>query len=97
MIKVAFQDKGLVAIEDDSIAVLKVSGETLYKSDAAIHCLELLGGAWFFLGKLIKIFPKVFRDKCYDLVGRIRYYLAGKVDTGVCQLLPKQYRDRMLS
>jgi predicted DCC family thiol-disulfide oxidoreductase YuxK len=93
----AFQDKGLVAIEDDSIAVLKESGEVLYKSDAAIYCLELLGGIWLLLGKVMAVFPKVFRDKCYDLIGRIRFRLAGRVDEGLCLLLPKPYRERMLS
>lgn len=92
-----FKDKRLVPIKDDSIAVLRESGEILHKSDAAIHCLELLGGIWFLLGKVMSVFPKVFRDKCYDLVGKIRYRLAGKVDTGLCLLLPKPYRDRMLS
>lgn len=91
-----FQEKGLVPIEDDSIAVLGPTGETVHKSDAAIHCLELLGGVWLLLGKIMKVFPRVFRDKCYDLIGRIRYWLAGKVDINSCQLLPKEYRDRML-
>lgn len=93
----AYREKGLVPIEGDSIAVLSESGETLYKSDAAIHCLELLGGIWFLTGMVMRVFPRLFRDKCYDLVGRIRYRLAGKVDVDSCQLLPKQYRDRMLS
>lgn len=91
-----FQEKGLVPIEDDSIAVLRESGEVLYKSNAAIHCLGLMGGIWLLLGKVIGVFPRVFRDHCYDFIGNYRYRLAGKVDTGQCLLLPKPYRDRML-
>lgn len=91
-----FQDKNLAPIEDDSIAVLRQDGELLHKSNAAIHCLRLLGGVWLLLGSIMKVFPKVFRDTCYDLIGRIRYRLAGKVDIDSCQLLPKEYRDRML-
>lgn len=93
----AFQEKELIPIEGDSIVVLKESGEALYKSDAAVHCLELMGGVWFLLGKVIRFIPKVLRDKGYDYIGRIRYHLAGKVDSGLCMLLPKPYRDRMLS
>lgn len=91
-----FQEKNLVPIEDDSIAVLKQDGKQLHKSDAVIYCLELLGGVWLLLGNFMKVFPKVIRDKCYDLIGKIRYKLAGKVDVSSCQLLPNQYRERML-
>lgn len=91
-----FKDKGLVPIDDDSIAVFTESGNTLHKSDAAIYCLESMGGIWLLLGKGMSVFPGALRDKLYDLVGKVRYRLAGKVDTGICQLLPKQYRDRML-
>ncbi|MEE9422309.1 MAG: DCC1-like thiol-disulfide oxidoreductase family protein [Gammaproteobacteria bacterium] len=91
-----FQEKGVVPNEDDSIAVLKPAGETLYKSDAAIHCLEQLGGVWLILGKLMKVFPRAFRNTVYDFVGNIRYRLAGKVDTNTCQLLPGKYAEQML-
>lgn len=91
-----FLEKGLVPIEDDSIAVLLESGDVLHKSNAAIYCLELMGGIWFLLAKVIAVFPRVFRDKCYDFIGKIRFRLAGKIDTGLCILLPKPYRDRML-
>lgn len=91
-----FQEKGVVPNEDDSIAVLKPTGETLYKSDAAIHCLEQLGGIWLILGKLMKLFPRKFRNTIYDFVGNIRYRLAGKVDTNTCQLLPGKYAEQML-
>ena len=91
-----FKEKELVPSDDDSIALLKSDGVTAYKSDAAIHCLQLLGGLWLLLGQAMKIFPKVIRDACYDFVGKIRYRLAGKVDIETCQLLPPQYRERML-
>lgn len=93
---VTFKEKALVASVDDSIVLLKSNGVTAYKSDAAIHCLELLGGIWLLLGKAMKIFPRILRDACYDSFGRIRYHLAGKVDIKSCQLLPVKYRERVL-
>ena len=91
-----FKNKGLQPIEDDSIAVLTESNEIYHKSDAAIHCLKLLGGIWLLLGCVLKVFPKILRDKCYDFIGKIRYKIAGQVDIESCQLLPEQYRIRML-
>jgi len=91
-----FREKGLEPIEDDSIALLMDSGEVLHKSDAAIRCLEFMGGTWLLIGKLMKVFPGFLRDSCYDLIGRIRSRLAGKVDAGTCQLLPGPYKSRMI-
>ncbi len=92
-----FKEKAVIRSDDDSIALLQSNGATAYKSDAVIHCLELLGGLWLLLGKAMKIFPRAFRDACYDSVGKIRYRLAGKVDIESCQLLPVNYRERVLS
>lgn len=92
----SFIDKNITPPDDDSIVVLTSTGSIYHKGDAAIHCLKLLGGIWLFFGAILNIIPKIIRDKCYDLVGKVRYRLAGKVDPDVCQLLPLIYRKRLL-
>lgn len=42
------------------------------KSDAIIEVLLTLGGRWAFLGKLIGMFPRSFRDWVYDIVAKYR-------------------------
>jgi len=76
--------------------VLASSGETLYKRDVVIQCLTLLGGVWIVSAFLMKLIPKIIRDKCYDFVGFVRYKLAGKVDVTSCQLLPEEYRRKIV-
>jgi len=82
-------------IEDETIIVY-TENQVLYKSDAVIYTLELLGGVWLVIAKLMKVFPKYFRDFVYDVVGKIRYVLAGKVDKESCVILPQEYREQML-
>jgi predicted DCC family thiol-disulfide oxidoreductase YuxK len=48
--------------------------------------LERLGGAWWYVGKLLGLVPRPLADAGYDLVGRVRYRLAGKVTA--CPILP---------
>ena len=91
-----FIDKKLTTPAADSIVMLDDSGMIYYKSDAAVYCLKMLGGIWLVLGFAINVIPKIIRDAAYDLVGVIRYRIAGKIETEVCQLLPPSYRQRIL-
>lgn len=90
------KEKQVPMLEDETI-ILYTEKEVFYKSDAVIYTLELLGGVWLVLAKLMKVFPKVFRDFVYEGIGKIRYMLAGKIDKEACPILPTVYRERMLS
>ena len=91
-----FKEKKVPTIEDETI-IIYTKNQVLYKSDAVICTLELLGGFWLVIATLMKIFPKIFRDFIYDLIGKLRYRFAGKVDEKTCPLLPKAYQERMLT
>jgi predicted DCC family thiol-disulfide oxidoreductase YuxK len=60
----------------DSIVLLK-KGREFYKSDAAIEIFRDLSGGWP-LVRVLKIFPKFFRDSVYDFIARHRYRFFGK-------------------
>lgn len=80
----------------DSIILYTQNEETLYKSDAVIALMERLGGLWFIMSKMIKFIPKVIRDAFYDLIAKIRYKFAGKIENKTCPLLPKNYQSKIL-
>jgi predicted DCC family thiol-disulfide oxidoreductase YuxK len=69
----------------DSIVLIDERGHRI-KSRAVAGVLERLGGAWWFVGKLLRLVPRPLADAGYDLVGRVRYRLAGKVTA--CPILP---------
>ena len=88
--------KHIDLMDIESIILYTEDGETLYKSDAAISLLERLGGIWFLMAKTMKLIPKVLRDILYDLIGKIRYKIAGKIESKTCPLLPKNYQSKIL-
>jgi len=92
-----YQEKKVKRIEEESIIVYREGKETLYKSDAVIYTLELLGAKWEMVAKMMKIFPKFIRDFVYDVIGKIRYHLAGKIDKEACPLMPTKHQERMLA
>jgi len=92
-----FQEKEVKTLKEESIILYQEGRETLYKSDAVIATLVLLGGKWEILGKGMKIFPQFLRDFVYDVVGKVRYRFAGKVDKETCALMPLKYQERILS
>ena len=90
------KEKNIDILDIDSIILYTEKGDILYKSDAAISLLERLGGFWFFMAKIMKPIPKVIRDALYDLIAKIRYKLAGKIEDKTCPLLPKNYQSKIL-
>ncbi len=90
-----FNDMKVRTIEDDTI-IFHSKGQVLYKSDAVIYTLKVLGSGWIVLAKLIEVFPKIFRNFVYDLIGKLRYHFAGKIDNKTCPILPKEYQKRIL-
>jgi len=65
----------------------------LAKSEAAIHVLRRLGGAWSLAG-LLRLLPPGIRDRGYDLVVRNRYRLFGRYDA--CLLPRREDRQRFI-
>ena len=91
-----FETAAIDVGDDDSIVLLTPDGRTLFKSDAAIHCLRLLGGVWLLIGRLLAFLPRRLRDRVYDTVGAVRYRLAGEAAADACLLLPQAYRKQLL-
>jgi predicted DCC family thiol-disulfide oxidoreductase YuxK len=77
----------------DSAIVQLEDGRLLVRSDAALHILERLGGAWRILGSACRILPRPLRDAAYDGVARIRKRLFA-APKEACPLLPRHLRDR---
>ena len=90
------KEKNIDIMDMNSIILYIQNEETLYKSDAGIALLERLGGRWFMMAKIIKLIPKVLRDILYDIIAKIRYKIAGKLESKTCPLLPKNHQSKIL-
>ena len=66
--------------QGDSIIVIAGDAQPRYKSRAVVAILERLGGLWWLLAQALRLLPRVIGDAAYDVVGGIRYRLAGRVD-----------------
>ena len=64
------------------------------RSDAGIQVLAELGGVWRVLASIVRLLPRWFRDKAYNLIARNRYRLFGKFQT--CQIPDERYRGKFL-
>ena len=69
----------------DTIVLIDERGHAV-KSRAVAGVLERIGGIWWLAGKLLRMIPRPLADRGYDLVGRLRYRLAGPVIS--CPVLP---------
>ncbi len=90
------KEKNIDIMDMNSIILYIQNEETLYKSDASIALFERLGGVWFIMAKIIKFIPKILRDAFYDIIAKIRYKIAGKIESKTCPLLPKNYQSKIL-
>jgi predicted DCC family thiol-disulfide oxidoreductase YuxK len=77
----------------DSMAVQTETGSLLIRSDALVHILRRLGGAWKVLGATLAIIPRPLRDLAYNLVARTRHHLFGRPEE-LCPVLPADLRAR---
>jgi predicted DCC family thiol-disulfide oxidoreductase YuxK len=64
------------------------------RSDAAVLILAELGGIWRALASIVRLLPRWFRDKAYNLIARNRYQLFGKYQT--CQIPDDRQRHKFL-
>ena len=69
----------------DSIVLIDAAGHAV-KSRAVAGVLERLGGLWWLLGKLLRLIPRPIADAGYDLIGRVRHRIAGRLTS--CGVLP---------
>ena len=69
------------------------AGKYELKSNAALHVLKDLGGAWKMLYGF-KIIPRPVRDFFYDLVAKSRYSIFGKRDS--CMVPTSSLAERFL-
>lgn len=66
---------------DDPYTFLVLDGgRVLERSDAALHVITALGGAWRLVG-VARILPRRWRDAAYGLLARNRYRWFGRRDT----------------
>jgi predicted DCC family thiol-disulfide oxidoreductase YuxK len=77
----------------DSIVVLTDDQRLLTRSDAVLHMLRRIGGAWAALAALGIAVPRPLRDGVYDVVARARSRLFRKPEAA-CPLVPRELRNR---
>lgn len=69
---------GIARLPRDLDTVVVMDGDRVrVKSDAALHVLAQLGGAWR-AATLLRVVPRFLRDGVYDLIARNRYGWFGK-------------------
>jgi predicted DCC family thiol-disulfide oxidoreductase YuxK len=77
----------------DSVVVMTADGKLLARSEALLHILRRLGGAWKALALVLNILPRGFGDFLYDFVARIRYRIFGRRDR-LCPVMRPEWRAR---
>jgi len=80
----------------DSIVVWRsADGALLLRSDAAVHVLFRIGGAWSVLAALLDAVPRRLRDAGYDFVARRRARWFPRPEDS-CPLVPPPLRARFV-
>jgi predicted DCC family thiol-disulfide oxidoreductase YuxK len=69
--------------DDPATFLVLDAGQALTDSDAAIHVMTVLGGAWRVM-RIARLLPKAWRDALYRLLARNRYRWFGR--RAVCHL-----------
>jgi predicted DCC family thiol-disulfide oxidoreductase YuxK len=77
----------------DSFVVLTRDRTLLTRSNASLHVMLRLGGAWRSLANILNLVPRSFRDLVYDFVARVRYRVFGRHDD-LCPVVPPALRAR---
>jgi predicted DCC family thiol-disulfide oxidoreductase YuxK len=77
----------------DSVVVLTADGRLLVRSEALLHILRRLGGAWKFVAVVLGVVPRGLRDFVYDFVARVRFRVFGRRED-LCPVMPAELRAR---
>lgn len=80
-------------VDVDATYMLVDKGRMYVKSDGYLYMLDKLGGAWPLL-KIFYLMPRSMRDFFYNILNRYRYQWFGK--TGYCELIPENFRKKLL-
>jgi len=76
----------------DSLVILH-GDRLLVKSDAVLHLLHQLGGAWRLLARLGQFLPPRVRDALYDSLARHRHHLFA-APAQACPTVPPHLQSR---
>jgi len=77
----------------DSVVVLTADGRLLVRSEAFLHILRRLGGAWKVVAVVLGVVPRGLRDFVYDFVARVRFHVFGRRED-LCPVMPAELRAR---
>jgi len=86
------QEQDIDTVGIDSIMLLTPHG-LLTKSDAVIAIAQQLPGLWSAF-RILKIFPRSFRNRVYELIAKYRYHFFGK--SSECMVPTPAMRSRFL-
>ena len=73
--------------------ILISNGDIFVKTEAVLEIFKYLGGGWKCL-RVLKIFPRKFRDWGYMIFSKYRYKIFGK--RTVCMVPTKELREKFL-
>lgn len=79
----------------ESLVVRTADGRTLFKSEAALHLGQQVGGVWGGVARLLSLLPRWFLDWGYDGVAATRRVLFAR-PPDICPALPAELRTRFL-
>ena len=74
--------------------ILIRNGDIFVKTEAVLEIFKYLGGGWKYL-RVLKIFPRKFRDLGYTIFSKYRYRIFGKQN--VCMVPGDELKDRFLT
>ncbi len=75
--------------------IVYLSNDKVYKKSNAVIQILIDIGRFYYVFKLLKIFPSKIRDILYDIFANNRYKWFGKSD--VCHVPPKEIRDQFIN
>ena len=74
--------------------IILINNEDIFvKSEAVLEIFKYLKGGWKYL-RILKIFPRIFRDWGYTVFAKFRYKIFGK--RTVCMVPDENIRERFL-
>ena len=75
--------------------IVYLSNDKVYKKSNAVIQILIDIGRFYYVFKLLKIFPSKIRDILYDIFANNRYKWFGKSD--VCHIPPKEISDQFIN
>ena len=79
----------------DSLVLTTEDGRLLLRSDAVLHTLRRLGGAWRVLAALLALLPRRLRDTAYDAFAKRRKRWFPSAPAAACPIPSPELRARL--